>query len=110
MAKKPIYAVERLNCKGLSGNRTERTNCFYEAARLRGAEQGTRKFAIRTKGYVFVYTGSIGNAGSIGVGKVVVPEYLFKLLYDEFNIDLGLSGYLTSTMPGPKALSASRSF
>lgn len=48
-------------------------------------EQATRKFALRSKGDVFVYTGSVGNIGSIGQSKVVIPEYLYKLVYDESN-------------------------
>lgn len=136
--KKPIYAVERLNKRRLEADRPERTNNFYEEARLRSmeratlgdyknsgydrghnapaadmpndtamaqsfslanmmpqapennrgvwakdVERATRKFAMRARGDVYVYTGSVGNAGSIGDGHVVVPQYLYKLVYDE---------------------------
>ncbi len=138
LAKKPIYTVERLNRARLSGERPERTENFYEEARLRSVERSTladyrgsgydrghnapaadmpndnamaqsfslanmmpqapennrgvwakdveratRKFAMRAQGDVYVYTGSVGNAGSIGAGHVVVPQYLYKLVYDE---------------------------
>ena len=48
------------------------------------AEQATRKYALRAKGDVYVFTGPIfaPNAPTIGAGKVAVPEYLFKLVYD----------------------------
>lgn len=137
-SKKPIYAVEKLNRQRLANERPERTNKFYEEARLRSGERSTledyrgsgydrghnapaadmpnenamaqsfslanmmpqapennrgvwakdveratRKFAMRARGDVYVYTGSVGNAGKIGPGAVVVPEYLFKLVYDE---------------------------
>lgn len=45
-------------------------------------EKATFKYALRATGDVFVYTGSVGNIGTIGKGRVVVPEYLFKLVYD----------------------------
>jgi endonuclease G len=51
-------------------------------------EQATRKFAARAEGDVYVITGpvfapSISDSPSIGPGKVHVPAYLFKLVYDE---------------------------
>jgi endonuclease G len=51
-------------------------------------EATTRKYASRASGNVFVITGpvffpSIAESPSIGVGKVRVPKYLFKLVYDE---------------------------
>lgn len=49
----------------------------------KAVEQATRKYAIRATGDVYVFTGSIGNAGTIGEGKVVVPTHLFKLIYDQ---------------------------
>lgn len=51
-------------------------------------EQATRKYAERASGNVYVFTGpfyepSIEKSPSIGPGKVRVPKYLFKLVYDE---------------------------
>jgi endonuclease G len=31
---------------------------------------------------VYVFTGSVGNAGSIGKSKVTIPSHLYKLVYD----------------------------
>lgn len=45
-------------------------------------EGPTRQYAKRIRGDIYVYTGSVGNAGSIGSNHVTVPEYLFKLVYD----------------------------
>jgi endonuclease G len=51
-------------------------------------ELATRKFAARAEGDVYVITGpvfapSVAESPSIGPGKVHVPAYLFKLVYDE---------------------------
>jgi endonuclease G len=51
-------------------------------------ESATRKYAARASGDVFVITGpvfvpSISQSPSIGPGKVRVPKYLFKLVYDK---------------------------
>lgn len=51
-------------------------------------ETATRQYAARARGNVFVITGpvyhpSIVESPSIGVGRVRVPKYLFKLVYDE---------------------------
>ena len=51
-------------------------------------EAATRKYASRASGNVFVITGpifapSIEDSPSIGPGKVRVPTYLFKLVFDE---------------------------
>lgn len=136
--KKPIYTAEVLSREHLSEERQERTNMFYEEARLPAAERShlddyrgsgfdrghnseaatkrtpgamaqsfslanmmpqypdnnrgvwakdvekaTRKYAERATGNVFVFTGSTGNAGTIGKSHVVVPQYLFKLVYDQ---------------------------
>lgn len=137
--KKPIYVVEKLNRDRLLDSRDEqRTNRFYEEARLRSAERSTlndykssgwdrghngpaadmpnpnamaqsfslanmmpqapennrgtwakdverptRQFAMRANGNVYVFTGSVGNQGTIGQGRVTVPAYLWKLVYDE---------------------------
>ena len=51
-------------------------------------ETATRQYAARARGDVYVITGpvyhpSIVDSPSIGVGRVRVPKYLFKLVYDE---------------------------
>jgi endonuclease G len=49
-----------------------------------GIERATRKYVMRAKGDVFVLTGPVFEAPSahIGPGRVAVPRYLFKLVYD----------------------------
>lgn len=54
----------------------------------KSVEAATRKYAARASGDVFVITGpvyepSIEQSPSIGLGKVRVPKYLFKLVYDQ---------------------------
>lgn len=49
-------------------------------------EHDTRKYAERATGNVYVITGPFytpGNTKFIGAGKVAVPDYIFKLVYDE---------------------------
>ena len=51
-------------------------------------EAATRKYAARATGDVYVITGpvfepSIAESQSIGAGRVRVPKYLFKLVYDQ---------------------------
>jgi endonuclease G, mitochondrial len=51
-------------------------------------EMGTRKYAARAQGDVYVITGpvfvpNIAQSESIGTGQVHVPKYLFKLVYDQ---------------------------
>lgn len=48
-------------------------------------EQDTRAFARRARGDVYVITGPVHHDGapSIGANRVRVPQYLFKLVYDE---------------------------
>ena len=45
-------------------------------------EEATRLYAKRSSGDIYVFTGSTGSLGSIGKGKVTVPAYLYKLIYD----------------------------
>jgi endonuclease G len=45
-------------------------------------EEPTRMYIKRAQGDVYVFTGSVGHAGSIGKGKVTIPSYLYKLIYD----------------------------
>ena len=54
----------------------------------KSVEAATRKYASRASGDVYVITGpvyepSIGLSPSIGSGKVRIPKYLFKLVYDQ---------------------------
>ena len=45
-------------------------------------EEPTRMYIKRAQGDVYVFTGSIGHAGSIGKSKVTIPSHLYKLVYD----------------------------
>ena len=47
-------------------------------------EQDTRKYVLRASGDVYVITGPVfePDAPTIGEGRVRVPRYLFKLVYD----------------------------
>lgn len=49
-----------------------------------GIEKATRKYVMRAEGDVYVITGPVyvGNAEVIGPGKVRVPKFLYKLVYD----------------------------
>ena len=48
-------------------------------------EQDTRDYAARAKGNVYVVTGPVyaRNARTVGENRVRVPDYVFKLVYDE---------------------------
>ena len=47
-------------------------------------EQDTRKYIMRAKGDVYVFTGPVyaNNSERIGAGQVAVPTHLFKVVYD----------------------------
>ncbi|MCC2597684.1 DNA/RNA non-specific endonuclease [Pusillimonas sp. MFBS29] len=47
-------------------------------------EQDTRKYILRARGDVYVFTGPVytGRSAAIGGGRVAVPSYLYKLVYD----------------------------
>ena len=45
-------------------------------------EEPTRMYIKRAQGDVYVFTGSVGNAGSIGKSKVTIPTHLYKLVFD----------------------------
>ncbi|WP_215332034.1 DNA/RNA non-specific endonuclease [Polynucleobacter corsicus] len=45
-------------------------------------EEPTRMYIKRVQGDVYVFTGSVGHAGTIGKGKVTIPSHLYKLVYD----------------------------
>lgn len=49
-----------------------------------GIEKATRKYVMRAKGDVYVITGPVfeGSTETIGPGRVRVPKYLYKLVYD----------------------------
>lgn len=49
-----------------------------------GIEQATRKYVMRAKGDVYVISGPVyeGKLNTIGVNRVWVPKYLYKLVYD----------------------------
>ena len=49
----------------------------------KNVERLTRRYAIKAQGNIFVFTGSIGNIGSIGKNKITIPSHLFKLVFDE---------------------------
>ncbi|MBV8247127.1 MAG: DNA/RNA non-specific endonuclease [Comamonas sp.] len=59
-------------------------NQVHNAGAWSQVEQATRKYAMRAQGDVFVFTGPVfaKNAPTIGGGKVAVPDYIFKLVYD----------------------------
>jgi len=48
----------------------------------KNVEEPTRLYVKRAAGEVYVFTGSTGNSGSIGSGRVTIPSHLFKLVYD----------------------------
>ncbi len=47
-------------------------------------EQDTRKFVMRAKGDVYVFTGPVFDErpATIGAGRVAVPRYLYKAVHD----------------------------
>ena len=59
-------------------------NQEHNAGAWSQVEQATRKYAMRARGDVYVFTGPVfaKNASTIGPNKVAVPDYLFKLVYD----------------------------
>ena len=48
----------------------------------KNVEEPTRAYVKRAAGDVYVFTGSTGNAGSIGKGRITIPSHLYKLVYD----------------------------
>ena len=59
-------------------------NQQHNAGAWSQVEQATRKYVLRAKGDVYVFTGPVfaKNAPTIGPNKVAVPDYIFKLVYD----------------------------
>ena len=49
-----------------------------------GIEKATRQYVMRAKGDVYVITGPVygSQPETVGPGKVWVPKYLYKLVYD----------------------------
>lgn len=47
-------------------------------------ENDTRKYVMRAKGDVFVFTGPVYDAKSeiVGAGRIAVPTYIYKLVFD----------------------------
>lgn len=47
-------------------------------------EQDTRKYILRARGEIYVFTGPVYGArpASIGEGRVAVPDHLYKLVHD----------------------------
>src|SRR5690606_4379534 len=60
----------------------------HDAQHNRGAwnkiEADTRTYIMRAKGDVFVWTGPVYSSkpATIGEGRVAVPTYLYKVVYD----------------------------
>ena len=48
----------------------------------KNVEEPTRAYVKRATGDIYVFTGSTGNRGSIGKGRVTIPSHLYKLVYD----------------------------
>lgn len=48
----------------------------------KNVEEPTRAYIKRSSGDIYVFTGSTGNSGSIGKGRVTIPSHLYKLVYD----------------------------
>jgi len=48
----------------------------------KNVEEPTRQYAKRAGGELYVFTGSTGKMGSIGNGRVAIPDHLFKLVYE----------------------------
>lgn len=59
-------------------------NQAHNAGNWSRVEQDTRKYVLRARGDVFVYTGPLFDAAprTVGSGRVAVPSQLFKLVYD----------------------------
>jgi endonuclease G len=60
------------------------THQVHNARAWAKIEQDTRKYVMRARGDVFVYTGPLFDARppTVGSGRVTVPSHLFKVVYD----------------------------
>lgn len=56
----------------------------HNAGAWRRIESDTRKYVMRAAGDVYVFTGPVydGRSQTIGEGRVAVPRYLYKVVYD----------------------------
>ena len=52
---------------------------FFNAGTWEDLERQERKYAVEEK--IIVFTGSIGKSGAIGADDVVVPQYMWKVIY-----------------------------
>ena len=66
----------------------------------KNVEEPTRLYVKRVAGDVFVYTGSVGNSGSIGNSRVTIPSHLYKLVYDP-NKNLAWAYWIENTNEAP---------
>jgi len=59
-------------------------NQIHNAGAWNRIENDTRKYVMRAKGDVYVFTGPVYASGpkTIGPGRVAVPTHLYKLVYD----------------------------
>jgi endonuclease G, mitochondrial len=48
----------------------------------KNVEEPTKAYVKRAAGDIYIYTGSTGNNGNIGRGRVTIPSHLYKLVYD----------------------------
>lgn len=59
-------------------------NAVHNQGAWNKVEQDTRKYILRAKGDVYVFTGPVfaDRSQTIGEGRVAVPGYLYKVVYD----------------------------
>lgn len=59
-------------------------NQTHNAGAWSKIESDTRKYVLRAKGDVYVFTGPLYDARpeTIGAGRVAVPSHLYKVVYD----------------------------
>ena len=62
----------------------------------KNVEEPTRLYVKRSAGDIYVFTGSTGNSGAIGKGRVTIPSHLYKLVYDP-NKNLAWAYWLENT-------------
>ena len=62
----------------------------------KNVEEPTRAYVKRAAGDIYVFTGSIGNRGSIGRSHITIPSHLYKLVYDS-NKNLAWAYWIENT-------------
>ena len=62
----------------------------------KNVEEPTRAYVKRAAGDIYVFTGSIGNLGSIGRSHITIPSHLYKLVYDS-NKNLAWAYWIENT-------------